>query len=424
MLRTTLTRLGTIGFIALASAASSANRAQADDRGRVDLNRFHPAADGDGFLGIQGTKTPGPFDVTLNLTLGYDWRALRFAAGGETSEILEHRLRGNLGFQVGFFGRLALTADLPFVLFQAGDETAGMPGAASAAVGDPWIRARYRVFGESSAIKRDRNEGPGIAIELGTSLPIGFEESYAGEKNTRIEANVLGSFHILGFGVGAVLGYRHRFEHVELAQARFRDEWTLGVGLQAPLIFVRDAYGLLEVRTTTDGWAPFGEKATSSVQLDLGARFFVGDVATTITIGSGFGGAIGDPALSVNVGATWSPRAHDADGDGIPDGSDQCVHLPEDRDGFEDEDGCSDLDNDNDTIPDDEDRCPLVEAPEGQDEDMDGCTDEAAPAQAQTEADPTNAGPDPNAPADATEAAATSSTPPDAASPPPSVPSE
>ena len=48
----------------------------------------------------------------------------------------------------------------------------------------------------------------------------------------------------------------------------------------------------------------------------------------------------------------------DADRDGIPDGSDRCPNEPEDKDGFEDTDGCPDLDNDKDGIPDQADKCP------------------------------------------------------------------
>lgn len=65
----------------------------------------------------------------------------------------------------------------------------------------------------------------------------------------------------------------------------------------------------------------------------------------------------------------------DRDGDGIVDPDDHCPDDPEDRDGFEDADGCPDRDNDGDRIPDDEDSCP--NDPEDRDgfEDTDGCPD-------------------------------------------------
>ena len=72
---------------------------------------------------------------------------------------------------------------------------------------------------------------------------------------------------------------------------------------------------------------------------------------------------------------TLAPSLVDTDGDGIPDIRDLCPTLPEDKDGFQDEDGCPDLDNDGDGIPDALDKCP--NEPEDKDgfEDEDGCPD-------------------------------------------------
>jgi outer membrane protein OmpA-like peptidoglycan-associated protein len=76
----------------------------------------------------------------------------------------------------------------------------------------------------------------------------------------------------------------------------------------------------------------------------------------------------------------------DTDGDGIPDTKDKCPNDPEDKDGFEDEDGCPDLDNDMDGIADKVDKCPgtdkdkknsFKDTKEDKDgfEDDDGCPD-------------------------------------------------
>jgi OOP family OmpA-OmpF porin len=65
----------------------------------------------------------------------------------------------------------------------------------------------------------------------------------------------------------------------------------------------------------------------------------------------------------------------DNDGDGIPDAQDKCPMEPEDKDGFQDADGCPDPDNDGDGIPDAQDKCP--NEPEDKDgfQDEDGCPD-------------------------------------------------
>ncbi len=53
----------------------------------------------------------------------------------------------------------------------------------------------------------------------------------------------------------------------------------------------------------------------------------------------------------------------DKDADGIPDGTDKCIDVPEDKDGFQDDDGCPEADNDNDGLMDQADKCPLEAGP-------------------------------------------------------------
>lgn len=65
----------------------------------------------------------------------------------------------------------------------------------------------------------------------------------------------------------------------------------------------------------------------------------------------------------------------DRDHDGILDEHDHCPDDPEDKDGFEDPDGCPDLDNDQDTVLDIVDRCPMDPEDFDKFEDADGCLD-------------------------------------------------
>jgi hypothetical protein len=70
----------------------------------------------------------------------------------------------------------------------------------------------------------------------------------------------------------------------------------------------------------------------------------------------------------------------DADGDGIPDRDDACPTEAEDRDGFQDFDGCPDPDNDGDGVIDARDHCP--DTPRGASVDSVGCPPQAAAPQA------------------------------------------
>jgi outer membrane protein OmpA-like peptidoglycan-associated protein len=78
------------------------------------------------------------------------------------------------------------------------------------------------------------------------------------------------------------------------------------------------------------------------------------------------------PEWRFTLGLTWRRELTlgDRDHDGIPDKIDQCPNEAEDLDGFQDEDGCPDLDNDGDGIPDSRDLAPNLP------EDKDGFQDD------------------------------------------------
>ena len=66
------------------------------------------------------------------------------------------------------------------------------------------------------------------------------------------------------------------------------------------------------------------------------------------------------PSYGVQIQFGWNLPGIplDSDGDGMPDKDDPCPLDAEDRDDFEDDDGCPEPDNDKDGIPDFHDKCP------------------------------------------------------------------
>jgi outer membrane protein OmpA-like peptidoglycan-associated protein/opacity protein-like surface antigen len=75
------------------------------------------------------------------------------------------------------------------------------------------------------------------------------------------------------------------------------------------------------------------------------------------------------------VGLTWWFGGTDKDHDGIINSLDQCPDEPEDMDGFNDLDGCPEIDNDRDGILDADDRCPNMAEDIDGFKDTDGCPD-------------------------------------------------
>ncbi len=65
----------------------------------------------------------------------------------------------------------------------------------------------------------------------------------------------------------------------------------------------------------------------------------------------------------------------DNDGDGLLDASDKCPTDAEDVDGFADDDGCPDPDNDGDGLNDGQDKCPAEPEDKDNFQDEDGCPD-------------------------------------------------
>lgn len=67
------------------------------------------------------------------------------------------------------------------------------------------------------------------------------------------------------------------------------------------------------------------------------------------------------------------PAPADRDQDGIPDARDACPDQPEDKNRFEDDDGCPEPDQDGDGIVDACDHCPSEPEDYGCGGDLDGC---------------------------------------------------
>jgi outer membrane protein OmpA-like peptidoglycan-associated protein len=88
------------------------------------------------------------------------------------------------------------------------------------------------------------------------------------------------------------------------------------------------------------------------------------------------GGDADDGWYSVTAGLAWVPgKPRDTDGDGLIDKLDKCPREPEDKDGYQDNDGCPDPDNDGDGILDVNDKCPDKAEDKDAFQDEDGCPD-------------------------------------------------
>jgi hypothetical protein len=370
----------------------------ADPVPSLDLRGFRAPIDPAAGLYVQPAEAPGTGDWNVGLWFAYSYRSITLrdaTTRAVASSVLEHQVTTDVVASIGLWRRLQLGFDLPVLLFQTGDA----PGvAATRALGSYTVP--HQAFGDLgldaklTLIRPTAGDLGGFALALDERLtvPTGDPSSFLGEGAVTSEARLLGEYRFPMIGVHGALGFKARGHNEDFAcgavgskdcQSRFGHELPFGLGLT----FVPRAMGIDDKGRMT--WylemhghlpvapkAPFSSTAASSLQLDAAARFAVGgDVSVLVGVQTALLAGVGDAPFRGMLSVSWAPRSHDRDGDGIPDDVDQCPDLPEDRDGFQDADGCPDTDNDGDGIPDALDKCPNTKEDLDGYQDADGCPD-------------------------------------------------
>jgi len=371
----------TAGALALTSTAATgallvacALPARAED---VAVDSFLSAPDQAGFTGFASTRTPGPWGTDGTLWLDYGLGTYKPPG----PDPVQHRFDGTVSAQLGILSRGALAVRMPVVFVQRGQAGDDLPQLKSGGAGNPALDGRLRLLGAPVRPDGSVKDGAALAVRGVVHLPVGTSHTYFADDSWRTELAATADIELFGIGAGIALGYRHRFDDQAAKDDALTNVLRLSAGLRLPLPLIARALpgrvqeaALLELDVGTAA-CDFFAKDKTPIEGRLGYRIIVGDVFSTLTFGAGFTDAIGAADFRSVLGVGYSPRQHDQDADGVPDSDDQCVHLPEDRDGFEDEDGCADDDNDGDLIVDEDDRCPLAPAEPDRDNDEDGCTD-------------------------------------------------
>jgi uncharacterized protein (TIGR03382 family) len=354
-----------------------------------------PATAGEGFA-LQTPEIGASGSWVANAVVSYASNPL-VVEGRSTSALVSRSTLMQVGLAYALLGRLELGAHLP-IYQQSGDvgtadaSSTDLKPAKGTATGNLALHLKARLVRVASA--------PGT-LALGASaivtVPTATKGQFTGADQPEGRLLVLAAFTpaaldgrlTLSGNAGAVIRKESSYEdfHQKSAAA-----WGAGLSVRVldELWATGELFGEVtpsgEQQHTADGMRPF---ATVSAIEGLAGLTIKPDhrVSIGMAVGRGVTGDIGTPDLrgvltvSIVPGAAPLAPIHpvvpdgDADGDGIPDSIDKCPHEPEDKDGFQDADGCPDPDNDGDGIPDEKDKCPLD--PEDKDgfQDADGCPD-------------------------------------------------
>jgi len=343
----------------------------------LEVQNLRPATDqGVDYLHLQSARPIFGQRLTAGLFTHYvdDPLVLSDTDGNRLGSLVSGQMTSHILLSAAFLDQFRVGLDLPIVLHQSGDQNLPMLGdlaVEGAGFGEVRLLAQMSLYTEST-LKDPLGSSVAVALDMG--IPTGDPEKLR-DDGWRVEARVLFD-HVFGNGtaIGSNLGYELRSPNT-LLNLTVDDMLSLGLAAAVPLTERLTLVPELNARIGLV--ADTLDVEENPVEGVVALKYAVAtDWMASIGAGMGLVRGYGAPDWRALLGLTWqSGEEPDRDLDGIIDRDDKCPDDPEDKDNFEDTNGCPDIDNDQDTVLDVSDRCPMT--PEDKDgfQDADGCPD-------------------------------------------------
>jgi outer membrane protein OmpA-like peptidoglycan-associated protein len=353
--------------------------AHAQEATEFQLERFRLSTDRGGMFDVEWGEVGPARAWDLALALGYadDELVIEDHDGNRQGSLVDHRIGGNLVGAFAFTGWLQLGLDVPLIVSQDSDQLmqVGVGSIDSFALGDLRIAPKLELL-------RERAHGVGLSVIPAFSLPTATTSDYAGDGQIVFTPEIALSRRLGALRLAGNLGLRLR-EDVMLADLSVGNEVFVRAGIGYRLDHERQGIPLELDLTTSLATATdelFDRRNRDHWELLGGGQYDVtSNVLAFAAAGVGLEQGFGTPDFRILVGTRFhverQPAARggmrtthevigvappgDSDGDGTLDSDDPCPTEAEDRDSFEDADGCPDPDNDRDGVIDTADRCPL-----------------------------------------------------------------
>ncbi len=347
---------------------------------------FHPAVGPDEFLTVQPAAPLPHLNFSVGLWFNYSLNSLTIftvnpdnSVGDRRANVLQNALAADLVFSLGLFDRLQVGVGVPMTIFQSGEDFNatynGMPihftGASGYVIGDPWLDVKVRIYGKDRGVQ--------LAAAPFVTFPLSkvTDNQFGGDSNFTFGGNVLAGWEADRWRAGITVGFQYRLDEHTLFSTVVGHELLYGAAVAFDVIGQRKLALVGEVHGRTDfSGTNINNIDANPLELDIAAKLRIArSFYGTIGAGTGLIKGVGSPQVRGFIGFTFSPDRRDRDGDGVPDADDKCPDTPEDKDGFQDDDGCPEPDNDGDQIPDVRDKCPNQAEDYDQFQDDDGCPD-------------------------------------------------
>jgi outer membrane protein OmpA-like peptidoglycan-associated protein len=380
-------RVAALTLAVVATALPTAATARAGDCKAsastcIDSEALWPYAGPTTWFSIAPARTVGrnAFGFGLASSFQHDPIVFRTSSasptGGTKVPAIGNQLTTSFLFSYGVTDRLEIDAVAPVTFFQDGTGVTRLTG--TQAVDIPTSGVRDVRIGAAYALvpvpRIATPQGIGVTARLDLSVPSG-DQDYFGGGRTVVVIPALALEEAIGpLSFGATFGARLRGKS-ELLGVKVGSQGYMALGAAGTV----DARHRIAVTGELFALPSLVDNGTSPVQWLGGVRWaplWAGDLVIHAGAGGSLRGASAqllEPTWRATLDLRYAPLANDSDHDGVLDRDDKCPGEAEDRDGYEDADGCPDLDNDRDGIPDLRDQCPNAPETVNGYKDDDGC---------------------------------------------------
>lgn len=373
-----------VSLVGLYSTSALAQESAIEDE--FSVQRFDPAPGPRNFFSTRGARTDGQMAWSAGLFANYAYKP--FVVRSCISEtncddpnalldqdlsVVENLITADLLASLTPIPRLQLGLRIPITWVDGQglteEGTAQLPdGLSAVGLGDVMLEAKFRALGEVN----DPYVLGAAAFVTGPFGTLTSEGNYIGDPTPTAGLRAIfdGQRGPLSFGANVTGAFRGegRVGSTEVGPVEFRYNVAAGYAAGPMVRFVAEGFGSTKFSS---------QNGTNTLELLGGAQITPYGTPFVISAGVGAGviEGVGVPTVRGVLGFTYVGEQRDRDADSLRDDVDQCPTVAEDRDNFEDADGCPELDNDGDELQDSADKCPLQAEDSDGFEDLDGCPD-------------------------------------------------
>lgn len=341
---------------------------------KINLQHFAPLQGAGDYVRLYGGSTPGNLKPSFGLYMNYASNLLAAkGTDGSIVQIIHTQAQADVLAGLGIGKRFELGVGVPYTLALAGDDLSplGLTALPAQTLGD------IRLFGRAAILSSDSLN---LAAVVSASLPTGDPEALQGKGGVAVQPTLIGELKLDAVRAVLNLGYSVQPEQ-SLLTLTVGNELNYGLGVNVNVLENRmDLIAEIAGKASQNA---AGEMSSTNLPVELGlaVRLHLAD-AFHLTLGGGPGlsTGYGSPAVRTYAGLSYSkagtpskPSLKDADLDGLLGDADKCPTEAEDKDAFQDDDGCPELDNDADGLADTQDKCPGDAEDKDNFEDTDGC---------------------------------------------------